>query len=316
MSKDNKNPNQNPNQNSKENKNYKSIVQEYVKKNSSKRKTVNNLVTILLCSFVIIAVIPLGSILIEVFKNGAGALSLSFLFDPPGSMGSGEGGIGPAIQGTLLVVGFATLIGAPVGVLAGVFLSEYSSSSRLFAYFLRLFNDVLTGIPSIVIGIAGYITLLLALGSFSILAGAFVLSVIMIPIIARVSEETLKLVPNTLREAAYGLGLPKWKVVWHIVIKGSKSGILTGILLAISRIAGETAPLIMTILGTSLFFSGFNSPVDALPLRIWRLASQPYPSAHEQGWGAALLLILLVLSLSIALRMFAQKRSITFKSTS
>lgn len=315
MSKDNKNPNQNPNQNSKENKNYKSIVQEYVKKNSSKRKTINNLVTILLCSFVIIAIIPLGSILIEVFKNGAGALSLSFLFDPPGSMGSGDGGIGPAIQGTLLVVGFATLIGAPVGVLAGVFLSEYSSSSRLFAYFLRLFNDVLTGIPSIVIGIAGYITLVLALGSFSILAGAFVLSVIMIPIIARVSEETLKLVPNTLREAAYGLGLPKWKVVWHIVIKGSKSGILTGIVLAISRIAGETAPLIMTILGTSLFFSGFNSPVDALPLRIWRLASQPYPSAHEQGWGAALLLILLVLSLSIALRMFAQKRSITFKST-
>jgi phosphate transport system permease protein len=313
MSKDNKNPNPNPNPN--ENKNYKSIVQEYVKKNSSKRKTINNLVTILLCSFVIIAIIPLGSILIEVFKNGAGALSLSFLFDPPGSMGSGDGGIGPAIQGTLLVVGFATLIGAPVGVLAGVFLSEYSSSSRLFAYFLRLFNDVLTGIPSIVIGIAGYITLVLTLGSFSILAGAFVLSVIMIPIIARVSEETLKLVPNTLREAAYGLGLPKWKVVWHIVIKGSKSGILTGIVLAISRIAGETAPLIMTILGTSLFFSGFNSPVDALPLRIWRLASQPYPSAHEQGWGAALLLILLVLSLSIALRMFAQKRSITFKST-
>ncbi len=309
MSKDNKNPNPN------ENKNYKSIVQEYVKKNSSKRKTINNLVTILLCSFVIIAIIPLGSILIEVFKNGAGALSLSFLFDPPGSMGSGDGGIGPAIQGTLLVVGFATLIGAPVGVLAGVFLSEYSSSSRLFAYFLRLFNDVLTGIPSIVIGIAGYITLVLTFGSFSILAGAFVLSVIMIPIIARVSEETLKLVPNTLREAAYGLGLPKWKVVWHIVIKGSKSGILTGIVLAISRIAGETAPLIMTILGTSLFFSGFNSPVDALPLRIWRLASQPYPSAHEQGWGAALLLILLVLSLSIALRMFAQKRSITFKST-
>jgi phosphate transport system permease protein len=313
MSKDNKNPNPNPDPN--ENKNYKSIVQEYVKQNSSKRKTINNLVTILLCSFVIIAIIPLGSILIEVFKNGAGALSLSFLFDPPGSMGSGDGGIGPAIQGTLLVVGFATLIGAPVGVLAGVFLSEYSSSSRLFAYFLRLFNDVLTGIPSIVIGIAGYITLVLTLGSFSILAGAFVLSVIMIPIIARVSEETLKLVPNTLREAAYGLGLPKWKVVWHIVIKGSKSGILTGIVLAISRIAGETAPLIMTILGTSLFFSGFNSPVDALPLRIWRLASQPYPSAHEQGWGAALLLILLVLSLSIALRMFVQKRSITFKST-
>lgn len=302
------------NDNNKE-KNYKSVIRETTAKNASKRKMKNNLITVLLGCFVIIAIIPLGSILIEVFKNGVGAFSFNFLFLPPGSIGSGDGGIGPAIQGTLMVVGFATLIGAPVGVLAGVFLSEYSNSSRAFAYILRLFNDVLTGIPSIVIGIAGYITIVLTMGSFSILAGAFVLSIIMIPIIARVSEETLKLVPNTLREAAYGLGLPKWKVVWHIVIKGSKSGILTGIVLAISRIAGETAPLIMTILGTSLFFSGFNSPVDALPLRIWRLASQPYPSAHEQGWGAALLLILLVLSLSIALRMFAQKRSLTFKST-
>jgi phosphate transport system permease protein len=303
------------NNNNNKDKNFKSIIRETTAKNSSKRKMTNNLITILLFCFVIIAIIPLGSILMEVVKNGVGALSFEFLFQPPGSIGSGGGGIGPAIQGTLLVVGFATLIGAPVGILAGVFLSEYSSSSRVFAYFLRLFNDVLTGIPSIVIGISAYITIVLTMGSFSIMAGAFALSIIMIPIVARVCEETLKLVPNTLREAAYGLGLPKWKVVWHIVIKGSKSGILTSIVLAISRIAGETAPLIMTILGTSLFFSGFNSPVDALPLRIWRLASQPYPSAHEQGWGAALLLILLVLSLSIALRMFAQKRSLTFKST-
>lgn len=296
-------------------KSYKSIVRESIEKNSSSRKITNNLITVLLGCFVIIAIIPLGSILIEVVKNGAGALSFEFLTQPPGSIGSGGGGIGPAIQGTLLVVGFATLIGAPIGILAGVFLSEYSSSSRVFAYFLRLFNDVLTGIPSIVIGIAAYITIVLTMGSFSIMAGAFALSIIMIPIVARVCEETLKLVPNNLREAAYGLGLPKWKVVWHIVIKGSKSGILTSIVLAVARTAGETAPLIMTILGTSLFFGGFNSPVDALPLRIWRLASQPYPSAHEQGWGAALLLILLVLSLSIALRMFAQKRSLTFKST-
>ncbi|HKX96520.1 MAG TPA: phosphate ABC transporter permease PstA [Candidatus Nitrosocosmicus sp.] len=297
-------------------KDYKSIIQVHIAKNSRKRKVFNNFMTVLLFVFVIIAIIPLVSILFEVVKNGVGALSFEFLFSPPGAFGSGDGGIGPAIQGTLIVVGLASLIGAPVGVLAGVYLSEYSSSSKYFAYFLRLFNDVLTGIPSIVIGITGYIALVLTLGSFSIIAGAFVLSIIMIPIVARVSEETLKLVPNTLREAAYGLGLPKWKVVWHIVIKGSKSGILTGIVLAISRVAGETAPLIMTILGTSLFFSGFNSPVDALPLRIWRLASQPYPAAHEQGWGAALVLILLILALSVALRMFAQKRSITmFKGT-
>jgi phosphate transport system permease protein len=173
----------------------------------------------------------------------------------------------------------------------------------------------MTGIPSVVIGIVGYILIVLTLGSFSIIAGAFVLSIIMIPIVARVSEETLKLIPNSLREAAYALGISKWKVVWNIVVKGSKSGIITGIVLAISRIAGETAPLIMTILGTSLFFSSFSSPVDALPLRIWRLASQPYPSAHEQGWGAALLLILIILSLSIILRMISQKRGFQLKST-
>ena len=175
-------------------KDYTSIIQERIAKNSRKRKIFNNFMTVLLFVFVIIAIIPLASILFEVIKNGVGALSFEFLFSPPGAFGSGDGGIGPAIQGTLIAVGLASLIGAPVGVLAGVYLSEYSSSSKHFAYFLRLFNDVLTGIPSIVIGITGYIALVLTLGSFSILAGAFVLSIIMIPIVARVSEETLKLV--------------------------------------------------------------------------------------------------------------------------
>jgi phosphate transport system permease protein len=301
----------------KENKDYKSIIQDSVVKNSKKRKYINNLITVVLFSCVVVAIMPLVSILIDVFENGASAFNLNFLLLPPGAMGSNDGGIGPAIQGTLMIVGFATLIGAPIGVLVGVYLSDYastSSSNRRFAYFLRLFNDVMTGIPSVVIGIVGYITIVLALGSFSIVAGAFVLSIIMIPIVARVSEETLKLIPNSLREAGYALGVSKWKVVWHIVVKGSKSGIVTGIVLGISRIAGETAPLIMTILGTSLFFSSFNSPVDALPLRIWRLASQPYPSAHQQGWGAALLLILIVLSLSIVLRMISQKRGFQLKT--
>ena len=295
----------------KESKNYKSIIQSSIEKNSRKRKIINNLITVLLFGFVIIAIIPLISILIDVFRNGAASFSLDFITLPPGSIGSSEGGIGPAIQGTFLVVVLGTLIGAPVGILAGVYLSEYahvSKRSRQFAYFLRLFNDVMTGIPSVVIGIVGYITIVLTLGSFSLIAGAFALSIIMIPIVARVSEETLKLIPNSLREAGYALGISKWKVVWHVVVKGSKSGIMTGIVLAISRIAGETAPLIMTILGTSLFFNNFNSPVDALPLRIWRLASQPYPFSHQQGWGAALLLILFVLSLTVALKMISQRR--------
>lgn len=294
----------------KTNKDYKSIIQSEIEKNAKKRKIVNNIVTVILFGFVIIAIIPLVSILIDVFRNGVAAFNLNFLTLPPGSIGSSNGGIGPAIQGTFIIVGLASIIGVPVGVLAGVYLSEYASSSRFkkFAYFVRLFNDVMTGIPSVVIGIVGYITIVLTLGSFSIVAGAFALSIIMIPIVTRVTEETLKLVPNSLREAGYALGMAKWKVVWHIVIKGSKSGITTGVVLAMSRIAGETAPLIMTILGTSLFFHSLNSPVDALPLRIWRLASQPYPFAHQQGWGAALVLILIVLSLTIALRMISQKR--------
>jgi phosphate transport system permease protein len=160
----------------------------------------------------------------------------------------------------------------------------------------------MTGMPSIVIGIVGYIILVITIGSFNITAGAVALSIIMIPIVVAVTEETLKLVPNSIREAAHSLGIPKWKVTLFITLRSAKNGVLTGIVLAVSRIAGETAPLIMTILGTSLFFQGFVSPVDALPLRIWRFASQPYEHAHSFGWGAALVLIIMVLSLSILLR--------------
>jgi phosphate transport system permease protein len=158
-------------------------------------------------------------------------------------------------------------------------------------------------------GIVGYVSIVLLLGSFSVWAGAFALSIIMIPIVVRVTEESFKIVPNSIREAAHSLGIPKWKITLFITMKSAKSGILTGIVLAVSRIAGETAPLIMTILGTSLFFTGFSGPIDALPLRIWRLASQPYESAHSQGWGAALVLILIVLILSVVLRLFVQSKT-------
>jgi phosphate transport system permease protein len=248
-----------------------------------------------------LAMIPLGSILFEVVKNGISAISIEFLTQPQGSIIRGGGGVGPAIQGTLLTVGYASLIGVPIGILAGVYLSEYAGNSK-FAYTVRFFNSVMTGMPSIVIGIVGYIILVITIGSFNITAGAVALSIIMIPIVVAVTEETLKLVPNSIREAAHSLGIPKWKVTLFITLRSAKNGVLTGIVLAVSRIAGETAPLIMTILGTSLFFQGFVSPVDALPLRIWRFASQPYEHAHSFGWGAALVLIIMILSLSILLR--------------
>ena len=287
-------------------KNYKDIVNTYVEKNHNKRLIIDKLVSIFAIVSVLMAIIPLGSILLEVVKNGAPALSLDFLTKKPGALGSGKGGIAPAIQGTMIVVGLASLIAVPVGVLSGIYLSEFAGKN-IFSEAVRFFNDVLTGLPSIVIGIVGYIAIVLVLGSFSVVAGAFALSIIMIPIVVRVTEETLKIVPHSIREAGYSLGISKTKITFNIVLMTAKSGVLTGIILGISRIAGETAPLIMTILGTSLFFSGFTGPVDALPLRIWRLASQPYESAHDFGWGAALILIIIVLSLNLALRFLTRK---------
>jgi len=274
---------------------------------SSRRKLVDKAVSIFAVFSVILAVVLLGSILIEVIINGVGALSINFLTQPPGAIGSGTGGIGPAIQGTLIVVGLASAIGAPVGVLAGIYLSEFGGIG-IFPSVVRFFNDVLVGLPSIVIGIVAYITLVLTLGSFSVWAGAFALSIIMIPIVTRVTEETLNIVPNSVREAGHSLGIPKRKIILRIVLPSAKSGVITGVVLAIARIAGETAPLIMTILGTDLFFTTLRGPVDALPLRIWRLASQPYEYAHSFGWGAALILILLVVGLSLGLRLVAHKR--------
>ena len=291
------------------NKNYRHIVLETVNKKYRKRLLVDKFVTIFTIVCVIAAIVPLASILLEVIKNGISAISFEFLTQTQGSIGSGSGGIAPAIQGTIIVVGLAAAIATPVGVLTGIYLSEFAKEGT-FSNAVRFFNDVLTGLPSIVVGIVGYVVIVLAIGSFSVLAGALSLSIIMMPIVVRVTEETLKVVPYSLREAGHSLGLSKAKITLFIVLPTAKDGILTGIVIAISRIAGETAPLIMTILGTSLFFTGITGPVDALPLRIWRLASQPYESAHAFGWGSALILILMILALSMGLRLLLQKRSL------
>src|ERR671919_165969 len=283
-------------------------LQSTMEQKSSRKRKINKVVTALCIFCVGLAIVPLGSILFEVIKNGIPALSIEFLTQRPGSMISGRGGIGPAIQGTLITVGIASIIAAPVGILAGIYLAEFAGSGP-FPHAIRFFNDVLTGLPSIVLGIVGYIVIVLVMGSFSVWAGSFALSIIMIPIVLRVTEESLKVVPNSVREAGYSLGIPKWKITLYITLKAAFGGVLTGIVIGISRIAGETVPLIMTILGTSLFFTGFDDPVDALPLRIWRLASQPYDSAHAQGWGAALILILIILILSVLLRLVIQSKA-------
>lgn len=255
---------------------------------------------------VVIAIIPLGSILLEVFKNGLSALSIEFLTQTPGAIGSGEGGIGPAIQGTLIIICMSSIIGIPIGVMSGIFLAEFGDN-RL-GRTIRFFNDVFMEFPSIVLGIFAFLTIVLTIGHFSLWAGAFALSLIMFPIIARTTEESLKLVPLTYREAGLALGLKKWVVTFRIVLSAAKSGMITGILLAVARISGETAPLIMTVLGSSQFFAGFDAPMDALPLRIWRLSLLPYDSAQLQGWGAAVVLIIIILAVNIGVRYYFGKK--------
>ena len=272
------------------------------KQNVAKRLLVDKAVRIIVFSCVIIAIIPLGSILVEVFKNGLTAISIEFLTETPGSVGSGEGGIGPAIQGTLIIIGLSSMIGVPIGVLSGIFLSEYGDNA--LARFVRFFNDVFMEFPSILLGIFAFLIIVLVLGHFSVWAGAFALSLIMFPIVARTTEESLKMVPMTYREAGTALGLKKWVITFRIVISAAKSGMITGILLSVSRIGGETAPLIMTILGSSQFFSSMDTPMDALPLRIWRLSLLPYDSAQLQGWGAALVLIMIIIGINLGIKYY------------
>lgn len=267
------------------------------------RKFKNGLFFFLCLLCVIIAIVPLLSILFEVVVRGAPQLSLKFL-----TANSLQGGIGPAIQGTLIIIGLTSFIGIPVGVLSGVYLAEFGNNK--YASALRGINDVLTEFPSIVVGITAFSIIVVGIiGTYSPLAGAVGLSFIMIPIVARTAEESLKLVPDSVREASLALGAHKWRTILSVVLPGARSGLITGTLLAVARIAGETAPLLFTILGNSYFFQGFNQPMDALPIRIFLDSRQPSAEVQAQGWSAALVLILIVLSLNVGVRLANRGRS-------
>lgn len=253
-----------------------------------------------------LAIIPLFWILGTLVYGGAGALSWEFFTEEPGAIGSGTIAIGPAIQGTIIIIGLSSFIGIPIGIMAGIYLAEFGGN--WLAKQIRFFLDVFMEFPSIVLGIFAFLAIVLVLGHFSIWAGAFALSLIMFPIVARSTEETLKMVPWTYREAGTALGLKKMTVTLHVVLSAAKKGIITGVLLSVSRIGGETAPLIMTILGSSTFFGGFDSSMDALPLRIWRLALLPYDDARLAGWGAALTLIIIILAIHIGVRYFLLRK--------
>ena len=266
------------------------------------RKFENRLFFLLCFLCVVVAIVPLLSILYEVIVRGAPQLSLQFL-----TANALQGGIGPAIQGTLIIIGLTSLIGIPVGIFSGVYLAEFGNDK--YASSLRTVNNVLTEFPSIVVGITAFgIVVVGIIGSYSPLAGAVALSFILIPIVARTTEESLKLVPNSIREASLALGVHSWRTTVSVVLPAARNGLVTGTLLAVARIAGETAPLLFTILGNSYFFQGFNQPMDALPIRIFLDSRQPTAEAQAQGWGAALVLILIVLSLSISVRIASRGR--------
>jgi len=265
-----------------------------------RRKLVNLLASAAALSCVVVALIPLASILVEVAVKGHGALSWGFISNPiiPG------GGIGNAILGTLQLVFYASLIGLPVGILTGIYVSEFGDN--VFGRTIRFFNDVLANFPSIVIGLLAY-SLFITYFGFSIILGAIALSIIMIPVVANTTEEALRMVPNSLREASLALGVPRWKTVLKVMISNGKAGMVTGALLAIARITGETAPILVTARYSYYWALSPSDPTASLPVAIWFNALDQSVTAQQEAWGAALILIILVLSLNIVVRLLTRR---------
>lgn len=251
---------------------------------------------------VAIALVPLVLIVADVLVQGGAQMSWAFLTRLPTPVGVSGGGIGNAIEGSAIIVGLATVIAVPIGVGAGIYFSEWPESrlSSLSSFM----NDVLAEFPSITLGIFVYIIIVLPTRTFSAVSGGVVLAIIMIPIVARTTEESLKIVPTSLREASMALGIPRWKTVVRIVISTGKTGLATGILLAVARAAGETAPLLFTAFGSNYYFGGnLFSPIAALPLLIYTYGISPFKQWQSAAWGAALVLVafMLILNLSVKL---------------
>jgi phosphate transport system permease protein len=262
----------------------------------------------------LLALVPLFLILGYVAFRGAGSLNLAFFtqaYKPPvvGASGAvaGAGGVLHGIVGSLLIVGAAMLIALPVGILAGVFLAEYPSNP--VATVVRFCTDVLSGAPSIVIGVVAYVLIVQRTRQFSGLAGSIALAVLMVPIITRTTEEILKLVPHTMREAAMALGAPKWKLTLTVIIPAALGGIVTGALLAFARATGETAPLLLTVLGNNNVSFDLLKPIAALPLLTYKYTDTPFPALNDLAWGTALVLTLLVLTVNLTVRWATRSRT-------
>jgi phosphate transport system permease protein len=268
---------------------------------SLSRKIVNKLMTILVLVAVVLAVVPLILILGDIAIRGAPAINVGFLTHLPTAPNVPGGGIGPAIAGSFTMVGLAALISVPIGVGAGIFFSEWSASK--ISTVSSFMNDVLTGFPTMVLGLFVYIIVVLPMKEHSAFAGGVALSLIMMPIIARTTSESLKLVPMTLREASMALGIPRWKTVIRVVLSTGKNGLLTGILLGVARAAGETAPLLYTAAASQHYATSIFQPTASITILIYNYATSPFSSWQTQAWGAALVLILFMLALNLLVKL-------------
>ena len=273
----------------------------------TQRNRVNYVATVLALSAMAFGLFWLFWILIETVRLGIGGLSFATLTEmtpPPNE----EGGLANAIYGSALMVGSATLVGTPIGVMAGIYLAEFDRTGWL-ANVTRFVNDILLSAPSIVIGLFVYAIAVNPFKTFSAAAGVLALALIVIPVVIRTTENMLQLVPAGLREAAYALGAPKWKVILSITLKAARAGVITGVLLAVARIAGETAPLLFTALSNQFWTSSLGQPMASLPVTIFKFAMSPYENWQKLAWAGVFLITLAVLVLNIAARILSRSKS-------
>ena len=272
-----------------------------------RRKTVNLVALVVATAMTLFGLFWLAWILLTTFSQGAAALSprlFTEMTPPPGL----EGGLLNAFSGSLIMVVLGVVIGTPIGVLAGTWLAEYGRGSRL-ANTIRFVNDILLSAPSILIGLFVYELLVAQVGQYSALAGGVALAIILIPVVVRTSDEALRLVPNQMREAALALGLPLWKVTTRIIYRAGATGIMTGILLAVARISGETAPLLFTALGNQYWSTRLGAPMASIPVAIYNYANAPEDSSHVLAWAGAFVITAFVLLLNIVVRFFFRDRT-------
>jgi len=257
---------------------------------------------------VVLVLTPLVAIFAYLVVKGIGSINLAFLTQTPKPPGEIGGGMANAIAGSVLILGIASLVGVPLGIGSGIYLAEYGRNR--FGNTIRFVADVLNGVPSIVIGIVAYAMVVLRQKHFSALAGGVALAIMMVPTITRTTEEMLLLVPTQLREAAYGLGVPRWRTTLSIVLRTATSGVITGVMLAFARVAGETAPLLFTAFGNQFWNWKVDQPTAALPLQIFTYAISPYDDWHRQSWAGALVLIILIVGAVAAVRIAVRRNTL------